>query len=101
MNQRVSFHLPVDILRFPYRVLFIVCILKDTDVKCEQNEEYPTVDDKFAIDHEDDDHTSNILEIQLGKMFTPSIGGYVEYLNNTGGVKVYDEGVGVGLRIAF
>ena len=29
------------------------------------------------------------------------LGGYVEYLNNTGGVKVYDDGVGVGLRIAF
>ena len=34
-------------------------------------------------------------------MFTPSIGGYVEYLNNTGGVKVYDDGIGVGLRFAF
>jgi len=59
------------------------------------------VDDKFAINHEDDDHTSNILEIQLDKMFTPSIGGYVEYLNNTSGVKAYDEGISVGLRIAF
>jgi len=43
------------------------------------------VDDKFSINHEDDNHTSNILEIQLGRMFTPSIGGYVEYLNNRAG----------------
>ena len=59
------------------------------------------VDEKFAIDHEDDNHTSNIIEIQLGRMFTPSIGGYVEYLNNNAGVRTYDDGLGVGLRITF
>jgi len=59
------------------------------------------VDNKFAIDHEDDNHTSNIIEIQLGRMFTPSIGAYVEYLNNNAGVRAYDDGIGVGLRIAF
>ena len=59
------------------------------------------VDNKFSINHEDDNHTSNIIEIQLGRMFTPSIGGYVEYLNNTGGYHQYDDGLGVGLRITF
>ena len=59
------------------------------------------VDDKFSIDHENDNHSSNILEIQLGKMFTPTIGGYIEYLTNTGGIKQYEDGFGVGLRIAF
>lgn len=59
------------------------------------------VDDKFSINHEDDDHTSNSIEIQLGKMFTPSIGGYVEYLNNNAGVRGYDDGIGVGLRMTF
>jgi hypothetical protein len=59
------------------------------------------VDDKFSIDHENDNHSSNILEFQLGKMFTPTIGGYIEYLTNTGGIKQYEDGFGVGLRIAF
>ncbi len=59
------------------------------------------VDDKFSIDHENDNHSSNILEIQLGKMCTPKIGGYIDYLTNTGGVKQYEDGFGVGLRIAF
>ena len=59
------------------------------------------VDDKFSIDHENDNHSSNILEIQLGKMFTPTIGGYIDYLTSTGGIKQYEDGFGVGLRIAF
>ena len=59
------------------------------------------VDDKFSIDHENDNHSSNTLEIQLGRMFTPTIGGYIEYLTSTGGVKQYEDGFGVGLRIAF
>ncbi len=59
------------------------------------------VDDKFSIDHENDNHSSNTLEIQLGKMFTPTIGGYIDYLTSTGGVKQYEDGFGVGLRIAF
>jgi hypothetical protein len=34
-------------------------------------------------------------------MFTPTIGGYIDYLTSTGGVKQYEDGFGVGLRIAF
>ena len=59
------------------------------------------VDDKFSINHEDDNHSSNILEIQLGMMFTKSLGGYVEYLNNNAGARTYDDGFGAGLRVAF
>lgn len=59
------------------------------------------VDDKFAIDHENDNHSSNIVELQLGKMFTPSIGAYFDYLVSTGGVKAYDDGIGVGLRVMY
>jgi hypothetical protein len=59
------------------------------------------IDDKFSIDHENDNSTSNILEIQVGKMLTPAIGVYVEYLNNTGGTEVYDHGVGIGMRMVY
>jgi hypothetical protein len=59
------------------------------------------VDDKFSINHEDDNHSSNILEVQLGMMFTKSVGGYVEYLTNNAGVRTYDDGFGAGLRVAF
>lgn len=59
------------------------------------------IDDKFAIDHENDNHSSNIVEVQLGKMFTPSIGAYFDLLISTGGVKTYDDGIGVGLRVMY
>ncbi len=58
-------------------------------------------DNKFSIDHENDDKTSNVLEIQFGKMFSPDFGFYVDYLNNTAGYKQYDDGIGVGLRFMY
>jgi hypothetical protein len=59
------------------------------------------LDDKFSIDHENDDHSSNIVELQLGKMLTPGFGIYVDYLNNTGGTQQYDDGVGIGFRFTY
>lgn len=59
------------------------------------------LDNKFSIDHENDDHSSNILELQIGKMFSPKFGAYFDYLANTGGVKQYDDGIGVGLRFMY
>jgi hypothetical protein len=40
-------------------------------------------------------------EAQLGKMFTPSFGTYVDGLLGIGGDKPYDWGVGVGLRFNY
>ena len=59
------------------------------------------VDNKFSIDHENDNDTSNVVEVQLGKMFTPKLGLFVDYFNNTGGYDQYDYGVGFGLRFMY
>jgi len=59
------------------------------------------LDDKFSIDHENDNHSSNIVELQLGTMLTPKVGVYVDVLINNAGVRSYDDGVGVGLRMTY
>ena len=59
------------------------------------------LDNKFSIDHENDDKTSNAVELQFGKMFSPTLGLYVDYLNNTGGYTQYDDAIGVGLRLMY
>lgn len=69
--------------------------------KMPQYKAWLKVDDKFAIDHENGGDSSNILEIQLGKMLTPKFGIYVDYLNNTGGTKFYDDGFGIGFRMMY
>lgn len=56
------------------------------------------LDNKFSIDHENDDKTSNVVELQLGKMLSPTLGIYFDYLNNNAGVRTYDDGIGVGIR---
>lgn len=58
-------------------------------------------DNKFSMDHENGDSSSNILEIQYGRMLTPSIGLYVDYFTNTGGYQQYDDGIGIGLRFMY
>ncbi len=59
------------------------------------------IDNKFSIDHENDDKTSNVVELQFGKMFSPSFGMYVDYLNNNAGYQQYDDGIGVGIRMTY
>jgi hypothetical protein len=39
--------------------------------------------------------------MQLGKMFTPRIGAYVDVLVNNAGVRQYDDGIGIGLRMTY
>ena len=41
------------------------------------------------------------VEVQLGKMFLPSFGTYVDGLFGVGGDRPYDWGVGVGLRFNY
>jgi hypothetical protein len=59
------------------------------------------LDDKFSIDHKNDNHSSNIVELQLGTMLTPEVGVYFDVLINNAGVRDYDDGVGVGLRMTY
>ncbi|MCZ6569484.1 MAG: hypothetical protein O7B23_04895 [Deltaproteobacteria bacterium] len=59
------------------------------------------LDNKFSIDYEDDHHTTNLLEVQLGHMLTPRLGLYAEGLFRTGGKEPYDWGVGAALRVMF
>lgn len=59
------------------------------------------LDDKFVIDHKMDNATSNMFEVQLGKMLTPKFGVYVDTLYQTGGVQQYDWGIGLSLRMMY
>ena len=60
-------------------------------------------DYKGEIDHEDDEDYSSTLELQLGKMFTPRIGAYVEGLigDDVFETNAYNKGIGVALRFMF
>ncbi len=59
------------------------------------------LDVKMPVDWEDDNAIPATGEIQLGKMFTPSLGTYVDGLLGIGGDKPYDWGVGIGIRFNY
>ena len=59
------------------------------------------LDNKFSIDHEDDHHTTNLLETQIGTMLSPRVGLYAEYLVRTGGKEPYDWALGAAVRTIF
>jgi hypothetical protein len=56
------------------------------------------IDDKFSINHENSGSTGNVIEVQLGKFVTPSVGVYLEFLTASGSESIYDDGFGVGVR---
>ena len=58
------------------------------------------LDAKIPFDWENDAVPAS-AEVQLGKMFTPSFGTYVDGLIGIGSDKPYDWGVGVGLRFNY
>jgi hypothetical protein len=60
-------------------------------------------DYKGEIDHEDDEDYSSTLELQLGKMFTPRIGAYVEGLigDDVFETNAYNKAVGVAIRFMY
>jgi hypothetical protein len=60
-------------------------------------------DYKGSIDHKDDEDYSSTLELQLGKMFTPRIGAYVEGLlgDSVLSTNAYDYGLGLGIRFIY
>ncbi len=59
------------------------------------------LDNKFLINHEHSDKTSNTFELQLGKMLNPGFGIYTDALYQTGGFDQYDWGLGIGLRFMY
>ena len=58
------------------------------------------LDAKIPIDWENDTVPAS-AEMQLGKMFMPSFGAYVDGLLGIGSDKPYDWGVGVGVRFNY
>jgi hypothetical protein len=59
------------------------------------------LDAKIPVDWEHDNDILSTFEVQLGKMFSPAFGLYMDGLVGVGGDKPYDWGVGVGLRFNF
>jgi hypothetical protein len=58
---------------------------------------------KMSINHEDDNDFSQTLELQLGKMFSSSVGAYVELLlgDDVLDTNAYDIGGGLGVRFMY
>jgi len=65
------------------------------------NKFWGKLDAKVPVDWENDNAIPASFEVQLGKMFTPSFGTYVDGLLGIGGDKPYDWGVGVGVRFNY
>jgi hypothetical protein len=59
------------------------------------------LDAKVPVDWEDDNAIPASAEPQIGKMFTPAFGAYVDGLFGVGGDRPYDWGVGIGLRFNY
>jgi len=58
------------------------------------------LDAKIPFDWENDAIPAS-AEVQLGKMFTPSFGAYVDGMFGIGSDRPYDWGVGVGIRFNY
>ena len=58
---------------------------------------------KMSIDHEDDENFDQVLELQLGKMFSPRIGIYGELLlgDDVLDSSAYNVGGGLALRFMY
>jgi len=59
------------------------------------------LDAKVPVDWENDNAIPATAEVQLGKMFTPSFGLYMDGLVGVGNDRPYDWGVGVGMRFNY
>jgi hypothetical protein len=66
-----------------------------------ENNLWGKLDAKVPVDWENDNEIASSFEVQLGKMFSPGFGTYVEGLFGIGGDKPYDWGVGVGVRFNY
>ncbi len=66
-----------------------------------ENNLWGKLDAKVPVDWENDNEIPASFEVQLGKMFSPTFGTYVDGLFGVGGDKPYDWGVGVGVRFNY
>ncbi len=66
-----------------------------------QNNYWGKLDAKVPVDWEHDNEIPASVEVQLGKLFSPSFGTYVDGLVGIGGDKPYEWGVGVGVRFNY
>jgi hypothetical protein len=64
------------------------------------NDFWGKLDAKIPFDWENDEVPATV-EPQLGKMFTPAFGTYVDGLFGVGGDRPYDWGVGLGVRFNY
>ena len=65
------------------------------------NKFWGKLDAKAPVDWENDNEIPATVEAQLGKMFTPAFGTYVDGLVGVGGRKPYEWGVGIGVRFNY
>ncbi len=65
------------------------------------NKFWGKLDAKMPFDWENDNAVPASAELQIGKMFTPGFGAYVDGLIGIGVDRSYDLGVGVGLRFKY
>jgi len=65
------------------------------------NKFWGKLDAKVPVDWENDNAIPATFEMQLGKMFAPWFGTYVDGLFGIGGDRPYDWGVGVGVRFNY
>ena len=65
------------------------------------NKFWGKLDAKVPVDWENDNDIPATVEVQLGKMFSPKFGVYVDGLAGVGGDRPYDWGVGLGLRFNY
>jgi len=59
------------------------------------------LDAQILINHENDDKSTTALSFQLGKLFNPGFGVYVEGLLDIAGQKSIDNGFGIAVRFLF
>ena len=65
------------------------------------NDFWAKLDAKVPVDWEHDNALPITTEVQIGKMFTPAFGLYVDGLFGVGGDRPYDWGVGIGARFNY
>ena len=65
------------------------------------NKFWAKLDAKLPIDWANDNEIPASVEVQLGKMFMPSFGVYLDGLVGIGADRPYDWGVGIGLRFKY
>jgi hypothetical protein len=91
VQQFVSYDGP-DVNTTAFRLIAIQSMSNDIWLK---------IDAKVSVEWENDNAVPTTMEVQMGKMYSPSFGVYLDGLIGIGGDKPYDWGVGVGARFNY